>query len=99
MTTTTEIVWDGVQRGYIPGERLDISPNLALHEAVSDSVDPVTFEVIRYSLLNTNLEHGRTLQRLCVSPITMLTRDFQPSITLQNGDLVFTRPAASAAAA
>jgi N-methylhydantoinase B len=92
MIATTEVVWDGVQRGYVPGERLDISPSLALHERVSDTVDPVTFEVIRYSLLNTNLEHGRTLQRLCVSPITMLTRDFQPSITLQNGDLVFLGP-------
>ena len=72
MTAMTEIVWDGVQRGYIPGDRLEISPNLALHERVSDTVDPVTFEVIRYSLLNTNLEHGRTLQRLCVSPITIV---------------------------
>ena len=90
--TTTEIAWDGVQRGYIPGERLNIPPNLKLHERLSDSVDPVTFEVIRFSLLNTNLEHGRMLQQLCVSPITMLTRDFQPSITLQNGDLVFLGP-------
>jgi hypothetical protein len=33
-----------------------------------------------------------TLQRLCVSPISMLTPDFKPSITLQNGDLVFLGP-------
>lgn len=92
MTATTEIVWDGVQRGYIPGEQLHIAESLSLHEHVTDTVDPVTFEVIRYSLLNTNIEHGQTLQRLCVSPITMLTRDFQPSITLQNGDLVFLGP-------
>src|SRR5262249_45986761 len=35
---------------------------------------------------------GQTLQRLCVSPVTMLTRDFQPSILTQRGELVFLGP-------
>ena len=52
----------------------------------------MTFEVIRYALLNANVEHGQTLQRLCVSPITMLTRDFQPSILTERGELVFLGP-------
>ncbi|WP_433293489.1 hydantoinase B/oxoprolinase family protein [Pseudonocardia sp. CA-142604] len=86
------ITWDGVQRGYVPGATLDVPSSLRLHSASSDEVDPVTFEVIRYSLMNINLEHGRTLQRLCVSPVTMITRDFQPSITTQEGDLVFLGP-------
>ncbi len=86
------IVWDGVQRGYIPGETLNIPACLRLHTTASDEVDPVTFEVIRYSLMNINMEHGQTLQRLCVSPVTMITRDFQPSITTQEGDLVFLGP-------
>src|SRR2546421_12587839 len=43
MTATTEVVWDGVQRGYIPGDRLDIAPGRSLHEHVIDRVDPVTF--------------------------------------------------------
>ena len=72
-------IWDGVQRGYIPGETLRIPGTLKLHTGTAD-VDPVTFEVIRYSLMNTNLEHGQTIQRLAVSPVTMITRDFQPSI-------------------
>jgi len=55
-------------------------------------VDPVTFEVIRYSLMNINLEHGQTIQRLAVSPVTMVTRDFQPSIITESGDLVFLGP-------
>src|SRR5581483_7482563 len=46
----------------------------------------------RYALLNANAEHGQTLQRLCVSPVTMLTRDFQPSILTQRGELVFLGP-------
>jgi N-methylhydantoinase B len=92
MTTTEEIVWDGVRRGYIPSETLKLPMSPPLHTTTTDEVDPVTFEVIRYSLLNANLEHGETLQRLCVSPVTMLTRDFQPSITTETGDLVFLGP-------
>ena len=86
------MAWDGVARGYIPGrDRSRIPGTLTLHETHAD-VDPVTFEVIRYALLNTNVEHGQTLQRLCVSPVTMLTRDFQPSILTEYGDLVFLGP-------
>ena len=92
MSTPTTVTWDGVARGYIPPAALPIDSRLALHETDSADVDPVTFEVIRYALLNANVEHGQTLQRLCVSPITMLTRDFQPSILTQRGELVFLGP-------
>jgi N-methylhydantoinase B len=83
--------WDGVHRGYIPGADLRIHASLRLHTDTAD-VDPVTFEVIRYSLMNINLEHGQTIQRLAVSPVTMITRDFQPSILTESGDLVFLGP-------
>lgn len=92
MTTPATIAWDGVARGYVPPARLAIDPGLALHTTDDAEVDPVTFEVIRYALLNANVEHGQTLQRLCVSPVTMLARDFQPSILTQDGELVFLGP-------
>ncbi|QRP42950.1 hydantoinase B/oxoprolinase family protein [Amycolatopsis sp. FDAARGOS 1241] len=95
MTTSPEaagVVWDGVARGYIPSEPLAVPSSVRLHAGVSAAVDPVTFEVVRYSLMNINLEHGQTLQRLCVSPVTMITRDFQPSILTQDGDVVFLGP-------
>src|SRR6202050_4619511 len=92
MTAPTAVAWDGVARGYIPAETPPIPPGPARRDARSADVDPVTFEVIRYGLLNANVEHGQTLQRLCVSPITMLTRDFQPSILTQRGELVFLGP-------
>ena len=95
MTVSPEapgVVWDGVARGYIPSEPLPVPPSVHLHTAASGDVDPVTFEVVRYSLMNINLEHGQTLQRLCVSPVTMITRDFQPSILTQEGDVVFLGP-------
>ena len=84
-------IWDGKQRGYIPAEPLRIPGTLKVHTGTAE-VDPVTFEVIRYSLMNTNLEHGQTIQRLAVSPVTMITRDFQPSIITESGDLVFLGP-------
>lgn len=95
MSTTAEtpaIDWDGVTHSYIPGETLRIADSVRRHTTTADDVDPVTFEVIRYSLMNINLEHGQTLQRLCVSPVTMITRDFQPSILTQDADVVFLGP-------
>jgi N-methylhydantoinase B len=80
--------WDGVARSYIPPARLSIDPSLTLHTAYADDVDPVTSEVVRYALLNTNFEHAELIQRLCVSPVTMLTRDYQASVLTEDGDLV-----------
>ena len=80
--------WDGVARSYIPPSELRISPDLALHRERADAVDPVTAEVIRYALLATNFEHADLIQRLCVSPVTMLTRDYQASVLCEDGDLV-----------
>lgn len=92
MSMPATIAWDGVARGYVPPATLAIDPGLALHANDTATVDPVTFEVIRYALLNANVEHGQTLQRLCVSPVTMLARDFQPSILTQDGELVILGP-------
>jgi N-methylhydantoinase B len=84
--------WDGVNRSYIPPEKLELSPSLKLHRGAEVDVDPITFEVIRYSMLNANFDHSRLLQRLCVSPIVMLTRDFQASVLLEDGELVYMGP-------
>jgi N-methylhydantoinase B len=80
--------WDGVLRSYIPGAQLRVGSGVALHTARTDEVDPVTAEVIRYALLNANFEHAELIQRLCVSPVTMLTRDYQASVLCEDGDLV-----------
>jgi N-methylhydantoinase B len=84
--------WDGVKRSYIPPDKLEIAPGLKLHQGAEVDVDPITFEVIRYSLLNANFDHSKLLQRLCVSPIVMLTRDFQASVLLEDGELVYMGP-------
>lgn len=79
--------WDGVARSYIPPARLDIAPGLKLHRGAPVDVDPVTFEVIRYALINANFEHCQLIQRLSVSPIVMIARDTQASILTEDGDL------------
>jgi N-methylhydantoinase B len=80
--------WDGVARSYIPGASLEVDASLQLHTERAPEVDPVTAEVVRYALLNTNFEHADMIQRLCVSPVTMLTRDYQASVLCEDGDLV-----------
>jgi N-methylhydantoinase B len=84
--------WNGTARSYIPSDPLPPPAGLALHDVVAEEVDPVTHEVVRYALLAANFEHSALLQRLCVSPITMLTRDFQTSVLTELGDLVFLGP-------
>lgn len=84
--------WDGAARSYIPPDPLPLPPSLAFHDRAAEEVDPVTFEVVRYALMHANFEHSALLQRLCVSPITMLTRDFQTSLLTELGDLVFLGP-------
>jgi N-methylhydantoinase B len=90
--TPADGFWDGVAHSYIPPAELRIGGGLALHREVSEEVDPVTHEVIRYALLQVNLEHSALIQRLCVSPIVMLTRDFQTTLLTEDGELVFLGP-------
>ncbi|MBN1320613.1 MAG: hydantoinase B/oxoprolinase family protein [Thermoleophilia bacterium] len=89
---TTGIVWDGIARGYAPPDVLSISPRLRLQTAEEPEVDPITYEVIRNSLQNINLENGHTIQKLSISPITMINRDFQCAILTETGDVMFMGP-------
>jgi len=88
----SEIVWDGIARGYAPPEVLSISPRLRLQTAEDPEVDPISYEVIRNSLQNINLENGHTIQKLSISPITMINRDFQCAILTETGDVMFMGP-------
>ena len=88
----TSIMWDGIARGYAPPDVLSISPRLRLQTAEEPQVDPITYEVIRNSLQNINLENGHTIQKLSISPITMINRDFQCAILTETGDVMFLGP-------
>jgi N-methylhydantoinase B len=80
--------FDGRQDGYLPPEVLDVDPSLPLHREVAPAVDPITFEVVRSSLWNINLEHGEAIKRTSGSPVVIWTDDFNQSIQTEDGDPV-----------
>jgi N-methylhydantoinase B len=84
--------WDGVRRSYIPGGEVESDPSLRLHRAVAESIDPVTYEVVRYSLLNINLEHTALIQKLAVSQIVILARDYQTAMMTEDGEMLLVGP-------
>ena len=91
-TSTQRRGFDAIKGGYIPPEKLTISPKLKLHRKASNKVDPITYEVVRHSLWNINEEHGATIQRLSGSPVAMYALDLNPSILTEDGEFVFFGP-------
>lgn len=87
-TSPDAALWDGTLRGYVPGAPLRIDPSVQLHQTDDVEVDPITYEVVRNGLMNINLEHADLLQRLSLSPVVMLARDFQASLLTETADLV-----------
>ncbi|PLS86829.1 MAG: hypothetical protein CYG60_05175 [Actinobacteria bacterium] len=84
--------WDSKFLPYITGETLDIDDGLEIHTGGYDPVDAITHEVVRYSLFNATIEHGKTIEKLAVSPITLETRDFQVTILTELGEPIFYGP-------
>jgi N-methylhydantoinase B len=84
--------WDGVSHCYIPGPQLRIDPSLRLHARQAAGIDPVTAEIVRYSLLNINLEHTALIQKLAVSQLVILSRDYQSAIMTEDGEIVLVGP-------
>ncbi|MEI7626334.1 MAG: hydantoinase B/oxoprolinase family protein [Actinomycetota bacterium] len=81
--------WDGVARSYIPSPVLRVPEGLKLHTDVADTIDPATFEVIRFGLFNTNFEHNDVIQRTSASPIVVITRDFNTCLLTEDGEFVY----------
>ncbi len=84
--------WDGSFLPYITGDAIEVDDALMLHTGGHEEVDPITHEVVRYSLWNAAVEHGKTIEKLAVSPITLETRDFQVTILTELGEPVFYGP-------
>ncbi len=87
--------WDGVQRAYIPIDPLQVPPSVSLHSEYEEEIDPITYEVVRHNLWNVNLEQGKIVENLAVSPITLETRDFQTAIFTEDAEILFFRPLSS----
>ncbi len=84
--------WDGTHRSYIPGRELGIDPSLTLHRTSATDIDPVTAELIRYSLLNINLEHTALLSKLAVSQLVIMNRDYQSAILTEDAEILLVGP-------
>jgi N-methylhydantoinase B len=60
--------------------------------ATHESLDPVTFEVLRHKLWQANDEAGHTIRLVSGSPIATEAYDFNTGISDANGDLLFIGP-------
>ncbi len=87
-----DIDFNGIEQPYVPPKKLTISKKLKLHQTWSQTVDPVTYEVIRHNLWQINEEHGATIQRLSGSPVAMYALDLNPSILTEDAEFVYFGP-------
>ncbi len=84
--------FDGRKMGYVPPKKLAISRKLKLQSKRVESIDPITYEVVRHALWHVNEEHGATIQRLSGSPVAMYALDLNPSILTEDGEFVYFGP-------
>lgn len=84
--------WDGDVHAYIRSGPVRVPEGLRLHTGAEVDLDPVTHEVIRHSLWNTNVDHLRVITNLAVSPIAVELRDFQSCILTEDCELLYMGP-------
>jgi N-methylhydantoinase B len=84
---TPEIVWNEATDGYIGPK--DPQTTAPLHRDAEAGIDAITYEVIRHTLWNINIEHGETILKVSGSPVALYSHDFNPAITMEDGELVY----------
>jgi N-methylhydantoinase B len=72
--------------GYLPPAELTIDPSLSFNDARAESLDPITYEVLRSKLWNLNIDHGETLRRVSGSNIVVEGYDFNTSLLTGRGE-------------
>ena len=86
MASTAETLVQDIKESSPAGDGLN------LHTEIAETIDPVTFEVIKNNLWNTNIEHGTTLIRTSGSLIVAHGRDLNPCILTEDVEYVFAGP-------
>lgn len=84
--------WDGKVLPYVPSGLAQPSASLPFVQPTSEEIDPITYEVLRFSLWSLNEDHGTTIAKLSGSPIVLYTNDFNPVIITARGEIVFFGP-------
>jgi N-methylhydantoinase B len=77
---------------YIPPREIQTAGSLELDDAFDRELDPITYQVLRWRLWNTNLEHSDTIKRASGTPIVCFADDFNTSMTTENGDTIVGGP-------
>ena len=83
---------DGRVHSYMPDDELVVGGDVRLHRSFAEVLDPIVYEVLRYSLWNINEEHGLTIQKVSGSGIAKYARDFNPCITTEDAEYVYFGP-------
>ena len=88
-----DVEWDGRVHSYRPpiNRQAFVSDTLEFFDAETDSIDPVTFEVLRNRLWTINLAHAETITRISGSPV-MQALDFNPCIMSADAEVVMNAP-------
>jgi N-methylhydantoinase B len=84
--------FDGVNDAYVPPKELDIDASLRLSRSAAESIDPITYEVLRHNLWSVNEEHGETILRASGSPVAAYGCDFNPCLLTEDGEIVYSGP-------
>ena len=77
---------ESFQFGYLPPAELTIDPSLCFNDERAESLDPITYEVLRSKLWNLNIDHGETLRRVSGSNIVVEGYDFNTSLLTGRGE-------------
>ncbi|CAB4870476.1 unannotated protein [freshwater metagenome] len=85
-------VFDGINECYVPEGPIAIDPSVVLHREADTEIDPVTYEVIRSSLWNINVEAGEIIQRVSGSPIAQYAHDLNTVLLTEDAEYLYTGP-------
>ncbi len=70
----------------------DLDPRIQLDDEFETTLDPVTYQVLRWRFWNINLEHSDTIKRASGTPIVCFADDYNTSILTENGDILVGGP-------
>ena len=74
------------QFGYLNPVLSQVEDHITLHTDQDDSLDPVTYEIIRSKLGNINIDHGETIRRISGSMPVAEGNDYNASIATELGE-------------
>ena len=72
--------------GYLEPDLQRVAEHVRLHTEQDETLDPVTYEIIRSKLANINIDHGETIRRISGSMPVAEGNDYNASIATELGE-------------